>query len=50
MPIFDDFYGPKEAPEVKELGQESDGLPTRVGARPLQQGVGPCLMDSPEAP
>ena len=28
------FSGPKEAPGVKELGQDSPGLPTRVGARP----------------
>ena len=44
MPIFDDFSGPKEAPRVKELGQKSPGLPTRVGgaprgrARPLSCG------------
>ena len=28
------FYGPEEAPGVKELGQKSPGLSTRVGARP----------------
>ena len=27
------FYGPKEAPRVKELGQKSPGPSTRVGAR-----------------
>ena len=31
------FYGPKEAPGVKELGQESHGLPTRVGGAPRGQ-------------
>ena len=44
------FCGPKEAPEVKELGQESPGLPTRVGGAPTPQGLGPCLVDNPATP
>ena len=44
------FYGPKEDPGVKELGQESPGLPTRVGGAPTPLGVGPCLVDNPETP
>ena len=38
------FYGPEEAPEAKELGQKSPGLPTRVGP----PGRAPYLVDSPE--
>ena len=44
------FYGPKEAPGVKELAQKSPGLSTRVGARPTPLGVGPYLVDDPETP
>lgn len=36
------FYGPKEDPGVKELGQESPGASTRVGARPPPQACGPA--------
>ena len=32
------FYGPKQAPRVKELGQKSPGLPTRVGGAPYPPG------------
>ena len=46
MPIFDDFYGPKEDPGVKELGQKSHALSTRVGGAPTPLGVGPCLVDA----
>ena len=38
MPIFDDFYGPKEDLGVKELGQKSPELPTRVGGAPTWYG------------
>ena len=44
------FSIPKEAPEVKELGQESHRLPTRVGGAPTPLGVGPCLVDNLETP
>ena len=44
------FSGPKEAPGVKELGQESPGLPMRVGGAPTPLGVGPCLVDDSETP
>ena len=50
MPILTIFYGAKEAPGVKELGQKSLGLSTRVGARPTPLGVGPYLMDDSETP
>ena len=50
VPIFYDFCGPKEAPGVKELGQKSPGLSTRVGDAPTPLGVGPCLMDDSETP
>ena len=40
MPIFDNFYGPKEDPGVKELGQESPEAPVRVGACPPPRRVG----------
>ena len=32
------IFGPEEAHGVSELDQESPGLPTRVGARPLPRG------------
>ena len=35
------FYGPKEAPRVKELGQNSLRLSTRVGGAPYPPGHGP---------
>ena len=37
------FYGPKEAPRVKELGQKSPGLPTRVEGvpTPLERALVP---------
>ena len=34
VPIFNDFYGQKEAPGVKELGQKSPGLSTSVAPPP----------------
>ena len=50
MPIFDDFFGPKEALGVKELGQKSPGPSPRVGGAPYPLGVGPYLMDDSETP
>ena len=44
------FYGPKEAPGVKELGQKCPGLSTRVGGAPYPLGVGPYLVDDLEIP
>ena len=44
------FYGPKEAPGVKELGQKSPRLSTRVGGMPTPLGMGPCLVDDSETP
>ena len=44
------FYGPKEAPEVKELGQKSPEPSTRVGARPTSLGIGRNLVDDSENP
>ena len=44
------FSGPKEAPEVKELGQESHGLPTRVGAAPWAGGGAPLSRGQPKGP
>ena len=44
------FYGPKEAPEVKELGQKSPEPSTRVGARPIPLGVSPYHVDDSETP
>ena len=44
------FYGPKEAPGVKELGQKSPGLSTRVGAAPTRLGVGPYVVEDSETP
>ena len=44
------FYGPKEAPRVKELGQKSLEPSTRVGARPILLGLGPYLVDDSETP
>ena len=38
------FYGPKEAPEVKELGQKSPEASTRV------EGMLPYLVDDSETP
>ena len=35
------FSGPKEAPGVKELGQKSPGLSTRVGGAPYRPRRGP---------
>ena len=43
MPNFDDFYGPKEAPGVKELGHKSPGPSTRVGAHPLPPWARPPI-------
>ena len=44
------FYGPKEAPRVKELGQKSLGLSMRVGGAPIPLGVGPYLVDDSRPP
>ena len=44
------FYGPKEAPGVKELGQKSAELSTRMGAAPYPLGVGPYLVEDSETP
>ena len=44
------FSGPKEAPEVKELGQESHGLPTRVGGAPTPPGVLPISWTARRPP
>ena len=44
------FYGPKEAPGVKELGQKSLEPSTRVGVRPTPLGMGPYLVDDSETP
>ena len=44
------FYGPKEAPGAKELGQKSHGLSTRVVAAPTPLGMGPYLVDDLETP
>ena len=44
------FYGLKEAPGVKELGQKSPGPSTRVGARPTPPGAPPYLMDDSGTP
>ena len=44
------FYGPKEAPGVKELGQKSPEPSTRVGAALHPLGVGPYLVDDSETP
>ena len=38
------FYGPKEAPEVKELGQKSPELSTRVEGAPYPPGRGPLSL------
>jgi len=41
------FYGPKEDPGVKELGQESPGASTRVGGAPTPPtGAWACLVDA----
>ena len=50
MPIFDDFLWTKKAPRVKELGQKSPGLSTRVGGAPTPLGMGPYLVDDSETP
>ena len=44
------FYGPKEAPGVKELGQKSPEPSTRVEGTPYPLGRAPCLMDDSETP
>ena len=44
------FYGPKEAPGVKELGQKSPEPSTRVGGAPHPLGVDPYLEDESETP
>ena len=44
------FYGPKEDPGVKELGQKSPGLSTRVAGALTPLGVGPCLVGDSETP
>ena len=44
------FYGPKEAPGVKELGQKSPEPSTRVGARPTPLGASPYLVDDSKTP
>ena len=49
VPIFDDFYGPKEAPGVKELGQKSPELSTRVEGAPYPLGS-PYLVDDLKTP
>ena len=49
-PIFVDFYGPKEAPEVKELGQKSPEPSTRREGAPYPQGASPFLVDDSENP
>ena len=41
------FSGPKEAPEVIELGHESHGLPTRVGGAPTPSGGAPLSRGQP---
>ena len=44
------FYGSKEDPGVKELGQKSPEPSTRVGSAPHPLGVGPYLVDDSETP
>ena len=44
------FYGPKEAPGVKELGQKSPGPSTRVEGAPYPLGAPPYLVDDSETP
>ena len=39
------FSGPKEAPEAKELGQESHRLSSRVEGVPWEGGRAPYLED-----
>ena len=43
------IFGP-EGHGVKELGQKSPGLPTRVGGAPTPLGVPPYLVDSTTTP
>ena len=50
MPIFDDFYRPKEALEVKELGQKSPEPSMRVEGAPYPLGTSPYLVDESETP
>ena len=50
MPIFDDFYGPKEAPGVKDLGQKSPEPTMRVEGEPYPLGTPPYLVDDSETP
>ena len=50
MSIFDDFYGPKEAPGVKELGQKNLEPSTRVEGAPYPPGRTPYLVDHSETP
>ena len=44
------FYGSKEAPGVKKLGQKSPWLSTRVGGRAHPPRRGPYLVDDSETP
>ena len=44
------FYGPKEDPRVKELGQKSLGPSTRVEGAPYPPGRAPYLVDDLETP
>ena len=50
MPIFDVFYGPKEASGVKELAQKSPEPSTRVEGAPYPLGFSPYLVDDSETP
>ena len=42
------FYGPKEDPGVKELGQKSSKPSMRVEGEPYPPGRAPCLVDDSE--
>ena len=44
------FYGPKEAPRVKELGQKSPEPSMRVEGEPYPPRRAPCLVDDSETP
>ena len=53
MPIFDDFYGPKEAPRVKELGRRVPGCRRGWGRAHLshgQLGDPPDVRPTPKTP